>query len=76
MASYFQVPCICCVLVLDLREAFALFDKDNDGTITASELCTVMQSLGQPVTEKESKEMIKQVCRDGGYHYVFCRTIT
>ena len=53
-----------------------MFDKDNDGTITASELCTVMQSLGQPVTEKESKEMIKQVCRDGGYHYVFCRTIT
>ena len=31
----------------EFKEAFMLFDKDGDGTITTIELGTVMRSLGQ-----------------------------
>ena len=52
-------------MVSELREAFSLFDKDNDGSITSSELLTVMTSLRQQATEDEIKEMIHQVDIDG-----------
>jgi calmodulin len=48
-----------------LREAFELFDKDGDGTITATELQSVMNSLGQPVAAEQSLDMISMVDRDG-----------
>ncbi|ESN90011.1 hypothetical protein HELRODRAFT_91150, partial [Helobdella robusta] len=48
-----------------LQEAFALFDKDGDGSITASELKTVLKSLGHNVSDDECKKMIKKVDRDG-----------
>ncbi len=48
-----------------MREAFSLFDKDGDGCITYSELATVMCSLGQPATDDEAKDMIRQVDTDG-----------
>lgn len=35
----------------EFKEAFSLFDKDGDGTITTKELGTVMRSLGQNPTE-------------------------
>ncbi len=35
----------------EFKEAFALFDKDGDGSITAKELGTVMKSLGQTSSE-------------------------
>ena len=37
----------------EFKEAFSLFDKDGDGTITTKELQTVMRSLGQNPTESE-----------------------
>ena len=42
------------------QEAFALFDKDGDGTITTKELGTVMRSLGQNPTEAELQDMINE----------------
>jgi calmodulin len=39
--------------IAEFKEAFALFDKDGDGTITTKELGTVMRSLGQNPTEAE-----------------------
>ncbi|KAJ1274022.1 hypothetical protein BS78_05G031700 [Paspalum vaginatum] len=49
----------------EFREAFSLFDKDGDGTITSKELGTVMRSLGQSPTEEELKEMVEEVDSDG-----------
>ncbi|PUZ62844.1 hypothetical protein GQ55_3G019400 [Panicum hallii var. hallii] len=49
----------------EFREAFSLFDKDGDGTITTKELGTVMGSLGQSPTEEELQEMVKEVDADG-----------
>jgi len=34
-------------VILEFKEAFMLFDKDEDGTITMAELGVVMRSLGQ-----------------------------
>lgn len=34
-------------IILEFKEAFMLFDKDEDGTITMAELGVVMRSLGQ-----------------------------
>jgi len=39
--------------IAEFKEAFSLFDKDGDGTITTNELGTVMRSLGQNPTEAE-----------------------
>jgi len=39
--------------IAEFKEAFSLFDKDGDGTITCRELGTVMRSLGQNPTEAE-----------------------
>ena len=47
-----------------IREAFNVFDKDNDGFITLKELGTVMRSLGQNPTETELHDIIKQYDRD------------
>ena len=51
--------------VLEFREAFSLFDKDGDGTITCKELGTVMRSLGQNPTDDELQDMIHEVDADG-----------
>ena len=53
--------------VAEFREAFSLFDKDGDGTITNKELGTVMRSLGQNPSEEELKAMITEVDVDGQF---------
>ena len=51
--------------IAEFKEAFSLFDKDGDGTITTKELGTVMRSLGQNPTEAELADMINEVDPDG-----------
>ncbi|KAL8624257.1 hypothetical protein ACOMHN_027563 [Nucella lapillus] len=51
--------------VAEYKEAFLLFDKDKDGTITTSALGTVMRSLGQKPTDSELQDMINEVDADG-----------
>uniref|UniRef100_A0A4D5R9R9 Calglandulin n=1 Tax=Scolopendra viridis TaxID=118503 RepID=A0A4D5R9R9_SCOVI len=51
--------------VAEFKEAFMLFDKDEDGTITSSELGVVMRSLGQRPTENELRDMVNEVDVDG-----------
>ncbi|KAG2232007.1 hypothetical protein INT48_004817 [Thamnidium elegans] len=45
----------------EFKETFALFDKDNNGSINISELGAVMQSLGYNATDQELKDMISEV---------------
>ncbi|KAL1783647.1 calmodulin [Sigmodon hispidus] len=51
--------------IAEFKEAFSLFDKDGDRTITTKELGTVMRSLGQNPTEAELQDMINEVDADG-----------
>ena len=51
--------------IAEFKEAFSLFDKDGDGTVTTKELGTVMRSLGQNPTEAELQDMINEVDADG-----------
>ena len=53
------------VFLEEFREAFSLFDKNGDGTITTSELETVMKFLGQQPTQTELQQMISDVDVDG-----------
>merc|ERR1712183_543862 len=45
----------------EFKAAFALFDKDGNGSISTAELGAVMQSLGKPSTEAELKNLMKNV---------------
>lgn len=55
----------CCYLVIELREAFSLFDRDGDGTITTDELGVVMENLGIKTNQQDLHEMIQEVDEDG-----------
>lgn len=59
----------------EFKEAFSLFDKDGDGTISVKELGTAMRSLGQNPTEKELREMIEEVDNDRTFLLSFSTTI-
>ena len=52
-------------VVTELQEAFALFDKDGDGTITTRELGTVMRSLGHTPTEVELQDLLNEFDAEG-----------
>ena len=47
--------------IREFRDAFSMFDKDGDGTITSEELGAVMRSLGQSPTTEELVAMIDEV---------------
>lgn len=49
----------------ELREAFRLFDKDGDGSISTEELGTVMRNLGQFPSMDELNQMLKEIDIDG-----------
>merc|ERR1712172_68812 len=45
----------------EFKEAFSLFDKDEDCRITSTDLRVVMGALGQDPTEAEVKDLINEV---------------
>ncbi|XP_020104890.1 calmodulin-like protein 8 [Ananas comosus] len=49
----------------ELKEAFKVFDKDQNGFISASELSNVMINLGEKLTDEEVEQMIKEADMDG-----------
>lgn len=42
-----------------------MFDKNNDGLISSSELRRVMMNLGEKLTEEEVDDMIKEADMNG-----------
>ena len=48
----------------ELRDVFKVFDKDNSGFISASELKEVSSKLGRNLTEEDVKEMMKETDLD------------
>lgn len=65
----------CPFSLTEFKEAFSLFDKDGDGTITTKELGTVMRSLGQNPTEAELQDMINEVDADGEFNSMSIRIL-
>lgn len=51
--------------IVEFHEAFAAYDKNRDGVITAKELGEVMRSLGENPTETELLRIIDEVDLDG-----------
>jgi len=49
----------------ELKSAFAVFDKDGSGTISADEIAKVMKSFGENLTDEELQIMLKEVDTDG-----------
>ena len=49
----------------ELEQVFKKFDVIGDGKISASELGSIMGSLGHPATEEALKKMIVEVDTDG-----------
>ncbi|XP_014474998.1 PREDICTED: calmodulin-like isoform X2 [Dinoponera quadriceps] len=67
-ASHFsssKAPAISKSQMKEFREAFRLFDKDGDGTITKEELGRVMRSLGQFARAEELRTMLQEIDIDG-----------
>ena len=52
-------------LMENLKEAFAVFDIDNNGSITADELQNVLSSLGEECSLGDCRKMIAGVDQDG-----------
>ena len=50
-----------------MLEAFKFFDKDNSGYITAEELKSVLDSVGEKLSQSEIEEIIRQADVDGDH---------
>lgn len=49
----------------ELKNAFKVFDKDGSGTISAIELRSVLQHLGENLTDDDLDEMLKMADKNG-----------
>lgn len=52
-------------ILIAYQEAFKVFDRDNNGFISAAELRHVMTSIGEKLTDDEVDEMIREADQDG-----------
>lgn len=59
----------------EIREAFKVFDRDNNGFISAAELRHVMTSIGEKLTDDEVDEMIREADQDGDGR-IDCKSIS
>jgi calmodulin len=50
-----------------MKQAFDLFDKNNDGKISSDELGRVLRTLGHNYSNEEVQEMISNVDTNGRY---------
>ncbi|XP_064622600.1 EF-hand calcium-binding domain-containing protein 7-like [Lineus longissimus] len=54
-----------------LRKAFALYDKDGDGTVSTRELKTILRAIGYSPSEAELQDMIHEQDPDGDGYLTF-----
>lgn len=59
------------VSYVEIQEAFNLFDKNGDGTISVKELRESMQLAGHNTAEEIVKELLKSHDKDGMFLCVF-----
>ncbi|KAK0176269.1 hypothetical protein PV328_000421 [Microctonus aethiopoides] len=59
-----QMPAISKAQMKEFEEAFNLFDKDRDGSITKEELGRVMRGLGQFARTEELRTMLEEIDTD------------
>ncbi|EDW74299.1 uncharacterized protein Dwil_GK21452 [Drosophila willistoni] len=60
----------------EMREQFQVYDQDGGGTIQAPELCNVLTSMGNLLTEAEVYELIDSVDVDGNREIDFPEFLT
>ena len=48
----------------ELVEAFKVFDRDGDGSVSVDELMTIMTMLGERLTREEVETMIRDADKD------------
>jgi calmodulin len=51
--------------IAELKEAFALFDRDADGSITVTDVVEVFRSIGQQVSLEDVQVMVGDADMDG-----------
>ena len=72
----FRVFFLLLLLLLEIADAFKLFDKNGDGQISVEELGEAMKQAGQELPEEELKDMIRAVDRNGTsmlFAFVYCK---
>lgn len=57
---------------VEVQNAFQLFDADNTGTISLTNLKNVARDLGEAMSEEELKAMIDEFDKDGDGESRFC----
>lgn len=55
----------------EIREAFGVFDKDGEGTISAQELKHVLMTMGERLTQEEVELIIREadIDEEGNIRY-------
>ncbi len=67
---YFKKPIdILSLFTIELKEAFALFDRVGGGVIRTKDLAYVMHSIGYQTTPTQLERMIREVDLDGLLKY-------
>lgn len=49
----------------EIRQAFMVFDRDNDGVISPNELRFVMDIIGEPLSDEQLNAVMKEADFDG-----------
>jgi Ca2+-binding EF-hand superfamily protein len=63
--SLFSIKFIVVFFSIELKDAFALFDRLGGGVISTKDLAFVMRSIGYQTTPSELEQMIQEVDQDG-----------
>jgi calmodulin len=50
--------------IAELKEAFSVFDRDGDGTITVQDLTDVFKTMGQSISPQGAKRMVEEADMD------------